>query len=67
MTARSTRNKLKFQGMKAIKAIEAALSHLQTMHEISEGQSPYIEQKLPLIVTGMEINKQILVKFREGL
>ena len=67
MTSRSTRNKLRHQGDKLIKSFDRQFEHLRYLQELSEGESPYIEENVPIITEALEFIRQSCIKFREGL
>lgn len=67
MTARTTRNKLRFQAEKAIKRLDESLAHIQKLDEMAQGQSDYINENAPKLAILHEQYRKILVAFREGL
>lgn len=67
MTARSTRNKLRFQGFSALNDLRHAQDHLIGLAALADDQSPYINDNLPLIMTGLDTVQKALDKFYEGL
>ena len=67
MAQRTTRNKLRWQAEMAQSKVINALEHLRYLDELADGQSKYINDNLPLMVTPLTIYIQILEKFREGL
>lgn len=67
MTARTTRNKLRFQAEKAIDDLDHSLGHIQILDQICDERSPYINDNLPKLVLLYEQFKRTLVVFREGL
>jgi len=67
MTARTTRNKLRFQAEKAVEELDKSLAHIQLLDEIGESRSPYINESIYKLVVLYEQFRQTLVAFREGL
>lgn len=67
MTARTTRNKLRFQAEQAIEDLDRSLRHIHTLDQIGGQASPYINERVPQLVLLYEQFKQTLVAFREGL
>ena len=67
MTARSTRNKLRHQAEKVMKDLDRCQSHLKYLSELSGGESKYIEKHMPNLVLYVEVMKDIMKSFREGL
>jgi len=67
MTARSTRNKMKWQAEKVMNDLDRAVGHLKYLTEMSEGQSDYIINHVPRMVVSIEMMKQVIKAFREGL
>lgn len=67
MTARSTRNRLRWQIGRAINDVNRCQSHLKQIDEMGEGQSAHINKFLPNIVEVSEMLVKVLEAFREGL
>lgn len=67
MTARSTRNKLRFQAEKAVKRLDESLAHIKKLDEMAQGESDYINENVPKIVLLYAQFRQTLVAFREGM
>lgn len=67
MTNRSTRNKLRFQCGKILNDLDRAQGHLKYLDDLAEGESAYINQQLPNLVSLVENMKVIIIAFREGL
>jgi len=67
MTARSTRNKMKWQTEKVMSHLDKCQGHFKLLSDLSEGQSRYVEKHLPLLVALFEDLRQTIKTFREGL
>jgi len=67
MTARSTRNKIRFQGREALDDLKRAQNHLGQLAVFGGDTPGYIEDNLPVIMTGLALVITILDKFNEGL
>ena len=67
MTARTTRNKLRHQAEKVMNDLDRCVAHLKFLSDMSEGQSDYIENHVPRMVIAIEMMKQTIKSFREGL
>jgi len=67
MTARSTRNKMRWQAEKVMKNVDMAQGHLQLLTALTMGQSEDIEGKVANLVTLFEMMYQTVKTFREGL
>jgi len=67
MTARSTRNKLRHQAEKVMNDLDRCQGHLRYLSELSDGKSKYIEKHMPNLVLYVEVMKDIMKSFREGL
>ena len=67
MAKRSTRNKIKWQGRKAVETLSYCLQHLQYMQELADGRSEYINENLPLVLSAFDSFKDVLQAFRQGL
>ena len=67
MTARSTRNKMKWQTEKVMSHLDKCQGHLKLLSDLSQGQSEYIEKHIADLVTSIELMKAIVKSFREGL
>jgi len=67
MAGRSKRTKVKFQADKAIAKCYDIQTHLRYIDEIAEGESEYINNVIPILVSGTEMLKEALGKLRDGL
>jgi len=67
LTARSTRNKIRWQAHKMIEKVDGMMEHLRYMDELAEGRSEVIEKHTPIIVTFLEELKKYLERFRNEL
>lgn len=67
MSAKSTRGKIKEQAKKAVADMDRCMEHLQACYEIAGGRSAFIDEHLPLIVTGIEGLQVILKQYEEML
>lgn len=67
MAQRSTRNKLKWQGDKAINTIEKLQRHLKNIDDLAGGGSKMINQSLPGLVEMSELMLTTLRAFRAAL
>ena len=67
MTARTTRNKIRFQSLSAMQDLKAAEKHLTQLGALANDQSPYIDEHLPTIMVGLAVVMNVLGKFDEGL
>jgi len=67
MTARTMRNKLRFQAEKAIEKLDDSMDHIQTLDEMCDSRSPYINESIPKLVVLYAQFRQTLVAFRTGL
>ena len=67
MVARSTRNKIRFQGHSAVEDLRRAQEHLIGLTALADEQSDYIDKYLPAIITMLEALKLTLEQFTEGL
>jgi len=67
MTARSTRNKMKWQCEKIINDLNRCQGHFKLLTDLSGGESPYIEKHVANLVALFEMARQTVKTFREGL
>ena len=67
MPARSMRNKLRWQTEKVDQHLVKCQTHLQFLDELAEGQSPYIAENMPIMVTLIEQMRSLVASFRQGL
>lgn len=67
MTTRSTRNKLRHQAEKVMSDLDRCQGHLRYLSELSGGESKYIEKNMPGLVLYVNVMKDIMKSFREGL
>jgi len=67
MAQRSTRNKLKWQGDKAIMQVEKLQQHLKNIHDLAGGGSDMVNKSLPGLVEMSELMLTTLAAFRAAL
>ena len=67
MTARSTRNKIRFQAHSAAEDLKKAQDHLGELTALCADTSGYIDENLPVIMLGLSAVIDTLDKFNEGL
>jgi len=67
MTSRSTRNKVKFQGISAYADLKKAQNHLVQLAALADNRSPYISEDLPQIIAALEMVTEALDKFTQEL
>ena len=67
MANRSTRNKLRYQAEKASTATARVLEHLQSLDEMANNESQYINEYLPMLVKALLEWSMSLERFSEGL
>jgi hypothetical protein len=67
MTARSTRNKIRFQGQEALSDLKRAQIHTTQLAALAADTSPYIDDNLPVIMLALSAVIDTLDKFNEGL
>ena len=67
MAQRSTRNKIRFQSLSAIKDLRHAQDHLTRLGALANDQSPYVDTHLPTIMVGLATVQKVLEQFDEGL
>ena len=67
MTARSTRNKMKWQCEMMMKNLTRCQGHLKLLSDLSEGESEYINNTIASLVTLTEMLYQTVKTFRGGL
>lgn len=67
MTARSTRNKIRFQGRSSLDDLKRAQDHLTELAALAADTSPYIDDNLPVIMVALSAVIATLEKFNEGL
>jgi len=67
MTARSTRNKIRFQGHSSVDDLKRAQDHLIELAALAADTSPYIDDNLPVIMVALSAVIDTLEKFNEGL
>ena len=67
MANRSTRNKLRYQAEKASTATKRVLEHLQSLDEMANNESQYINEYLPMLVKALLEWSMCLERFSEGL
>ena len=67
MAKRSTRNKLKWQGDKAINQVERLQQHLKNIDDLAAGASEMVNKSLPGLVEMSELMLTTLRAFRAAL
>lgn len=67
MSGRSKRTKVKFQADKAISKCNGIQEHLRYIDEVANGESVYINNVIPILVSSTEMLKEALGKLRDGL
>jgi hypothetical protein len=67
MTARSTRNKLKWQCVMIMKDLDKCQGHLKLLSDLGGNNSDYIAKHIDNFVTWIELMRQTIKTFREGL
>jgi len=67
MTARHTRNKLKFQAERIMQKLTECQGHLKYMDELADEQSDYLNKQLPILTIILDGMVQTVKLFREGL
>jgi len=67
MAKRSTRNKVRFQSLAAMKDLKAAQNHLAQLAALANDQSSYIDEHLPVIMAALEMVQKALEQFDERL
>jgi len=67
MTSRTTRNKVRFQGISAYADLRKAENHLVQLAGIADNRSDYINQYLPEIIAGLSFIIEALDKFNDDL
>ena len=67
MTARSTRNKMKWQCEKIMSNLDKCQGHFKLLTDLSQGESLYIEKHIANLVALFEMARQTVKTFREGL
>ena len=58
---------MRFQAEKAMKDLDRIIRHLHDIDDMSEGESEYVNEHLPNLVTAAEMFKTIFKVFRVGL
>jgi hypothetical protein len=67
MTARSTRNKVRFQGRSSSEDLRRAQEHLTELAALAGECGGFIDEHLPVIMVALESVRLTLDKFNEGL
>jgi len=67
MAGRSMRNKLRWQTEKVDQHLVKCQTHLQFLDELADGQSEYITENMPIMVTLIEQMRSLIASFRQGL
>jgi len=55
MSKRTTRNKIRFQGVSAIEDLKKAQTHLVQLAALANDGSDYVDKYLPELVAGLEM------------
>lgn len=66
MASRSTRQRIKDQGLYIIVECKRIQSHLKNIQDFSRGESPYITSNIPSLVTMTDEVQRTFEKFRKG-
>jgi hypothetical protein len=67
MASRSDRQKVKWRGDRMLLHMDAVLRHAHELDLINDKRSPYINEKLPLVVTGIQLARDLIERFNENL
>ena len=67
MSARTDRQRVKEQADRITDALDNAIRHAQQLDVINDNRSEYINEKLPLLVTGMQFARDLSAHFKNGL
>lgn len=67
MANRSTRNKMRFQVEKAIAHVDKIFEHWRYLEELTGGESPHVNELLPVLVSALHEYREACVSFRESL
>lgn len=67
MTARSTRDKIRWQANKIAQNVERCIEHLRFMEGLAAGQHPVVEEGLPKLVVLFADLLSLIEDFRDRL
>jgi len=67
VASRSTRNKVRFQGISAFADLRRAQTHLVQLAALADNRSDYINDHLPELIASLELLIDCVDKFNEGL
>jgi len=67
MTARSTRNKIRYQAKMCVDKLERIQQHLKSIDEMSEGSSEAITEQLPALIMAVDLVMDFHIAFRDSL
>jgi len=67
MTARTTRNKIRWQGTSAYADLRKAQNHLVQLAALADNRSGYINKHLPEIIAALEALIGVVEDFNKGL
>jgi hypothetical protein len=67
MAKRTDRQKVKYRAQAMMDHMQAALGHAHELDMVNNGQSPFINEKLPVVVTGIQLACDLIEKFRDRL
>ena len=67
MAKMTTRKRIKWQMKQAREKANEIMVSLRAMEDLAEGNSPYIDEHLPLIVLGLSTVMNAMEMFNEGL
>lgn len=67
MAARSTRQKIRDQAKKCLEGFNTMDNHLLYMYTLSAGDSDFINENLPMLLEVLDIAKNAMIKFYDGL
>jgi len=67
MATKSTRAKLRAQGILAWENLNRAQNNLTGVAAIADGRHPQVEEHLPVIIASLELVMNAVERFNEGL
>ena len=67
MAKRTDRQRVQEQAGRIMSALDKAIEHAEKLDSIADGQSDYISEKLPILVTGIDLVKNLAEHFKKGL
>lgn len=65
--AMPTRARIIVQWRKALESLDSCLGHLQAIDEIANGRADYVNERFPVLVTTLELARDVLKKIRQEL